>query len=217
MRKLIIGVVSLTVVLSAAAAVAQTDPEANKVGYWCEPDDAGVKYEPVDTPFVVPEPQEGTSWVLLVLKGGTTNETVADPVVGQGYSHSMSENSHTILCWEDEEVTTTTTSSTSSTTTTAPTTTTTSSSTTTTTEATTTTTDPWTTTSSSTTTTTSSVPATTTPTPSSSVVTPSSTVPPVTTTLPSLPVTGFDSGIVAAVGLLLVVLGGLTVWRLKTD
>lgn len=171
------------------------DSEANKVSFWCEPDDAGVKYEPVATPYIVPEPPEGKTWTLLVLKGGTTNEVIQRPVVGQGYSHSAHENSHVILCWEDEEVTTTTTSSTTTSSTTTSTSSTTSSTSTSTTQPPTTTTVP-TTTSSSTTTSTPTSTTTTALTTTTSTETPSttttSTVPPSTSTPTddTLPVTG---------------------------
>ena len=118
--RIIVGLLVVGFVLLVGQAAIGTD--SNQVDFWCED---GMKFEPVDTPFIVPEPPPGATWTLLVLKGGTTNETVVNPVVGQAYSHSTKDNSHVILCYE-EEVTpsTTTTSTTTSTTTTAPTTTT---------------------------------------------------------------------------------------------
>jgi len=166
--------------------------EKNKVGYWCED---GIKYEPVDTPFIVPAPPAGTTWTLIVLKGGTTNQTHATPKTGETYSHSEHENSHVILCYEEASTTTTepstttssssTTSSTSSTTTSS----TTTSSTTTTSQPTTRSTVAETTTSSSTTTTVVD-PTTTTQ------LEATTTVPPTTTTtVPTLPVTGIPDDV----------------------
>ena len=82
----------------------------NNVNDWCED---GVKIEPVSTPFVVPEPPSGATWTLLVLKAGTTNETVVNPVVGQAYFPSNDKDiSHVILCYEEDPPTTTTTTTT---------------------------------------------------------------------------------------------------------
>ena len=230
MRKTItVALIALSIGLPAVA-YGQTNPDANKVAYWCEPDgnfepfaDTGVKYEPVDTPFIVPAPPEGKIWTLLVLKAGTTNETVAYPVVGQGYQQGTDkDNSHVILCWEVNEVTTTTSTSTSTTSTSTSTTST--SSTTTSTPSTTipgtTTTVQPTTTSSSTTT----IPATTTSPPTTDPSTTTSldettttlattTVPPVTE--PTLPVTGVEVGGLGALALALLALGGLTVFAIR--
>jgi len=205
------GLVALLLIAAVASAAGATvDPETNRVAYWCGSEDDGIKYEPVDTPFIVPEPPEGKTWTKLVLKGGTTNEVIPHPVVGQGYSHSVSANSHVILCWENEEVTTTTsstttTTSTTSTTTTVPTTTTAPS---------TTTTVPVTTTSSSTTTTDPTTTTTNSPTTtlgSTTTVPVTSTVPPTTTTTPpELPKTGTDLGWLALIGMGLLLLGGAT-------
>ena len=216
MRRLIVGAIAVMVLASTGTAFAQVNPEENQVEFWC--DSGGVKYEPVDTPFIVPEPPEGKTWTLLVLKGGTTNEVIPLPVVGQGYSHSAHDNSHVILCWEDEEVTTTTTAPT--TTTTSPTTTTTTTRpSTTTTSSSTTTTVPVTTTSSSTTTTdpttTTTKPVTTTSNPTTTSVVVTTTDPPTTTTVTvptTLPVTGpsvnMDLGWLALFALALIVLAG---------
>ncbi len=87
----------------------------NEVTYWCAPN-IGYKYDPVSTPFVVPAPPAGYEWYLLVLKAGSTghggvineNETFANPVVGQSYTHSSGKDlSHAILCKRAVEVTTT--------------------------------------------------------------------------------------------------------------
>ena len=185
--------------ISAVAAVGQADPEANQPDFWCEPGQ-GLKIEPVATPFVVPVPEEGTTWTLLVLKGGTTNETVVNPIPGQGYSHSVAANSHVILCWETAAVTTTTSSSTTTTTTSSTTTSTTQPTTTT------TTTDPATTTSSSTTTTDPTTTTTTSPTTSTSEAT-TTTDPVTTTTVPILPVTGFDNVPLTITAAVLIVAG----------
>jgi LPXTG-motif cell wall-anchored protein len=187
--------------------------EENKVSYWCEGDN-GTKFEPVDTPFIVPSPTSGTTWTLLVLKGGTTNETVANPVVGQGYSHSLHDNSHIILCWETVVNTTTTTEPIVTTTT--------SIETTTTTEPVTTTTDPATTTSSSTPTTvpqtTSTTSSTSTSTTTTSIPSSTTTDPPTTTTvMTELPMTGASLTAIAVVGMMLLVLGSALIYNLKTD
>ena len=172
----------------------------NQVSDWCDGEN-GVKYEPVDTPFIVPEPPEGTTWTLIVLKAGTTNETIPYPLEGQSFSHSLHENSHVILCWETEQVTTTTTLPPTTTTSTQPPTTTT-----TTTIASTTTTEATTTTSSSTTTT---VGTTTTSELATTTTVPATT----TTTMPEeLPFTGpGDLVPIAAIGALLTILGGAAV------
>ena len=197
--------------LLIALLLFQVNPEANGPAYWCGED--GVKYEPVDTPFIVPEPEEGTTWTLLVLKGGTTNEVIPLPVVGQGYSHSVSANSHVILCWDATDPTTTTTTTP---TTTAPTTSTTTTSTTTVTSTVpgTTTTDPTVPSSSTstptpevTTTVTDSDPSTTT----TSSATSTSVPPTTTTTIPTLPMTGFDMTVAALLVVALFSLGTLAI------
>ena len=197
--------------------------DQNKVSYWC---DEGVKLEPVSTPFKVPEPPEGYTWTLLVLKAGTENSTALAPVAGQSYVHPNGKQiSHVILCKQSNppvtvatttEPPTTTTTEPPTTTTTEPTsTTTTPTSSTTTLPATTTTTVPVTTTSSSTTT----LPPTTTVTSSTSTT----TVPPTTTTTIDecqgerneegeceLPFTGMTTGAVTILGLVFA-LSGLTI------
>lgn len=235
MRRLIVGAIAVMVLASAGTALAETytapgqpnvltvDSDANKVSFWCEPDDAGIKYEPVATPYIVPEPPEGKVWTLLVIKSALVNDQFPNPVVGQAYNAvSEKDISHVILCWEDTVVTTTTTTSSTTTTTPSTTTTTTTSTTvpTTTTEPTTTTTDPTSTTSSSIPTTSTTVIATTTVPPSSSTTSsnPTSTVPPTTTTVTvptTLPVTGpsvnMGLGWLALFAVALIVLGGATV------
>ena len=204
-----------TVALAIRPAVATNDiSEANKVGYWCED---GIKYEPVETPFIVPAPPAGTTWTLLVLKGGTTNETVDYPVVGQGYSHSAHDNSHVILCWEEPSDTTTT--STSAVTTTV------ANSTTTTEVSDTTTTVPVTTTSSSTTTTvpktttTTSIPVTTTTTKPAITTTtmdpPTTTIPEVQTDIAELPTTGIPLTGIAVLGMMSLALGSAFVYSVR--
>ena len=117
MRRWVIGIATTMLVvlgLGLVAGAGGAEPDANKVAYWCE---QGIKIEPVDTPFVVPEPPEGYTWTLLVIKGGTTNQTFENPVVGDSYSHSAHDNSHVILCKEaDPETSTTVTTEASSTT-----------------------------------------------------------------------------------------------------
>ncbi|RKX65002.1 MAG: hypothetical protein DRP42_05500, partial [Tenericutes bacterium] len=101
----ILAVLLLTSVMAIAHDAQATPAEnTNTVTYWCGSEDAGVKIEPVSTPFIVPEPSAGAIWSLLVLKaasGPDENETWSYPTVGAGYSHSSGHNnSHAILCWE---------------------------------------------------------------------------------------------------------------------
>ena len=210
MRHWILTAVVLLVMAVPVAAFGQANPEENQVEFWC--DSGGVKYEPVDTPFIVPEPPEGKTWTLLVLKGGTTNEVIQRPVVGQGYSHSEHDNSHVILCWEDGETSTTT----SSTTTSSSTSTTTSSTTSSTTSTSTTTTVPASTTSSSTSTTaatTTTRPATTTSSPTTTSEAVTTTAQQTTTSTPTddtLPVTGpYERTIILFRGALVFLVAGV--------
>lgn len=216
-RWLIIFAFGVLLLVFAAVFTGQAtagEDTKNQVADWC---DNGVKHEPVDTPFIVPEPPSGTVWTLLVLKAGTTNETVPYPVAGDSYAHSEHDNSHIILCWEESSDTTTTSTTVDTTTTTTssiPTTTV--PKTTTTTEPTTTTTAPVTTTSSSTTT--SVDPTTTSTSVDPSTTTVPSTVPQTTstvTTSSTLPVTGVDTGPLALAGLALVLLGSLSLVALR--
>ena len=217
MKRVIYVLAAITIVaviLGTTSASGQVEPEENKVEYWCE-DGNGIKYEPVDTPFIVPAPPAGTTWTLIVLKAGTTNETESYPVSGQEFSHSLHDNSHVILCWEETPSdTTTTTQETTTSTTSTPTTT----------VIDTTTTDPSTTTSSTTPTTT--LPGSTTTlldSSTTSVMSPSTVPPttttskPVTTSLPStpttsppktLPVTGANVMVYGLIGMALLLTGG---------
>jgi LPXTG-motif cell wall-anchored protein len=88
-----------------------THENSNEVGYWCE---MGVKYDNVNAPtFTVPTPPQGYAWTLLVLKAGSTGQSVdeenfqiPDPVPGVSYSWEGTwqgkpiekEISHAILC-----------------------------------------------------------------------------------------------------------------------
>ncbi len=114
--------IALMLVAGVFAALALVIPtvsatDSNQVDFWC---DDGMKVEPVSTPYVVPAPPAGTTWTLLVLKAGLDNQTIANPVVGQAYSHSNGKDiSHVILCYE-EEVPPSTTTTIPTTTTTAP-------------------------------------------------------------------------------------------------
>ena len=133
--RIIVMAVALVAGLVLLAGNAYGQSDENAVDFWC---DNGEKIEPVDTPFIVPDPPEGTTWTRLVLKSGTQNIQITDPIPGQAYSHpSGKEISHVILCYEvGTSSTTTSTTMSSSTSTTTP--------------NSTTTTDPTTTTSSST-------------------------------------------------------------------
>ena len=207
-RSSLYALIPLLLLLVAAPAFSQTYEdqttdisEANKVSYWCED---GIKYEPVDTPFIVPAPPAGTTWTLIVLKGGTTNETHANPTSGQSYSHSAHDNSHVILCWEGEATTDSTVPD--STTTTAPETTTSSS---------TTSTVPVTSTSTQVgSTTTTSLPTTTSTAPVPTTVPPSTTLPEVSTDLPE---TGANVTVLGLIGMALLLTGGFVLAVARAD
>lgn len=214
--------------LTTLVLLPATATDSNQVDFWCE---SGVKHEPVDTPYVVPEPPADSVWTLLVLKAGSgegSNHEVAYPVVGQAYEHPTGRDiSHVILCYEEESGSTTTTQATTTTTTEPPSSTTTStSSTSTSTSTTTSTTQPTTTTSttSSTTTSTTQPPSTTTTlgtttttvvvedTTTTTAVVTTPTDPPPPTRIPagnSLPETGLEAGQWAAIAVLLLGLGSL--------
>ena len=208
MKKTLLMVSVIIAVMAIMTGALATD--TNHVSYWCED---GVKYEPVDTPFHVPEPATGTVWSLLILKAGSgdgQNETWDYPDVGGWYSHSSGkDNSHAILCIEEEQTTTTvpdTTTTVPDTTTTVPDTTTTVPDTTTTIPETTTTVPETTTTVPEETTT---VPPTTRP--------PTTTIPEVSTDIPELPYTGIETGWFLLAGASLLIAGlaalGLTTGR----
>lgn len=127
MRLLIVSMIVATMVGMVGTAAMGTE---NQVDFWC---DQGVKIEPVDTPFIVPDPPAGTTWTLYVEKAGTENLTLVNPTPGQVIHLSDQDISHVILCYVGVVVTTTTTTTIVETTTTTP-------------EETTTTTDPSTTT-----------------------------------------------------------------------
>lgn len=168
--RIIIGLLLVSAVLFVGQAAIATD--SNQVDFWCE---TGVKFEPVSTPYVVPTPPAGATWTLLVLKAGTENDQIPNPVVGNAYSHSSGRDiSHVILCYEEVPPSTTTT------TTTLPTTTSTTTSTTTPPDTTTTTEPPTTSTTTSTSTTTTLPEPTTTTVPPDPSTTTTSEVPPPT-------------------------------------
>lgn len=130
-------VLGLSVVVVFNGPARATD--SNQVDFWCE---EGVKIEPIGAPsYTVPQPPDGFTWTLLVIKSATDNEVFPNPVPGQSYTPSNGHDvSHVILCMEPVQVTTTTTTTAPTTTSTDPTTTTTAPATTTTTTAPTTTT-----------------------------------------------------------------------------
>lgn len=115
-------VLGLSVVVVFNGPARATD--SNQVDFWCE---EGVKIEPIGTPsYTVPQPPDGFTWTLLVIKSATDNEVFPNPVPGQSYTPSKPHDvSHVILCMEPVQVTTTTTTTAPTTTTTDPTTTTT--------------------------------------------------------------------------------------------
>lgn len=167
-------VLGLSVVVVFNGPARATD--SNQVDFWCE---EGVKIEPIGTPsYTVPQPPDGYTWTLLVIKSATDNEVFPNPVPGQSYTPSNGHDvSHVILCMEPVQVTTTTTTTAPTTTTTAPTTTTTAPA----------------------TTTTTTVPTTTTTTPVMVTLPPdppmtTSTLPPDTTTTEPPPEGGVSAG-----------------------
>ncbi len=119
--RIVAMVVTLVAALVLLAGNAYGQSDENTVSFWC---DNGEKLEPVDTPFIVPDPPEGTTWTLLVMKAGTENHTIPAPLPGESYAHpNGKEISHVILCYTiimDTPSTSTTTPTTSSTTTTDP-------------------------------------------------------------------------------------------------
>jgi len=200
---LLLGVSLLMLTIGVANATTDIS-EKNKVSYWCED---GIKYEPVETPFIVPAPPEGTQWTLIVLKAGTTNETHPYPKQGDTYSHTLHDNSHVILCWEETSDTTTTSPSS-----------TTSSTVTTTTIPDTTTTVPVTTTSSSTTTiqSTSTLATSTTSTSQPMDTTTTSTgLVTTTTVMTELPMTGSTLTGIAVLGMMMLALGSAFVYSVR--
>ena len=102
---ILVGLIVAALVLFVAEVALGTD--SNQVDFWCE---TGVKSEPVSTPYVVPSPPAGSTWTLLIIKAGTANDQIPNPVVGQAYSHSSGKDiSHVILCYEEVPTSTTTT------------------------------------------------------------------------------------------------------------
>jgi hypothetical protein len=106
---LAVAIVCLLLVWFGGGRVGATvNPDANQVSYWCP--NGGVKYDPVDTPFVVPP---GT-WTLLVLKAGSeestdvVNQQFTNPTVGSSYVRDDGKDiSHAILCYGVPPTTTT--------------------------------------------------------------------------------------------------------------
>lgn len=183
--------------LTTLVLLPATATDSNQVSFWCE---AGFKYEPVETPYVVPEPPADSVWTLLVLKAGSgegSNHPVENPVVGQAYTHPTGRDiSHVILCYEGESGTTTT----EGTVTTLATTTTSEATTTTTTEPPTTTTVPETSTTTTSSTTTSTTQPTTTTSTTSSTTTSTTEPPSTTTTLDTTTTTVVDPSTTTTTG-----------------
>ena len=177
-----VTVVTFALVADSSAQYLPQDPEYNDVEYWQSNGyEYCVKYDPVDTPYLVPAAPEGGTWDLLIIKAGAgdqANQLIDDPAVGTTYEHSSDKDiSHVILCVVTYPPPTTT--STTSTTT-EPTTSTTEV--TTTTEPTTSTTEPTTSTTEPTTSTTEPTTSTTEPTTSTTEPTTSTTEPTTSTT-----------------------------------
>ncbi len=90
------------------------EDQRNQVSDWC---DDGMKFDNLDgASFTVPDPPEGTTWTLLVIKAGQVNTEVLNPIPGQAYFPSNEQDvSHTILCYEEGGTPSTTTSTSTST------------------------------------------------------------------------------------------------------
>jgi hypothetical protein len=102
------GATLLAAVAGGAALVpgagAHAAANTNSVAYWCGAESAGVKYEPVADPFLVPVPPDGQQWTIAVVKAGSgadENFVVQSPVSGDSLSFpgDAPANSHVILCW----------------------------------------------------------------------------------------------------------------------
>ncbi len=79
------------------------NPIYNNPNYFTGPTNGiCTKLEPVATPFVMPVPEFGNVWTLLVIKAGSgtqANQLVAAPAVGQSYTHTSGQDiSHVIFC-----------------------------------------------------------------------------------------------------------------------
>jgi hypothetical protein len=106
----LVGAVAAGIAFSGMATAASAGrpiiPVENHESHWeglgygeCE------KYEDPADPFVVPAPDEGNSFTLLVIKSGsarsadTVNDLIENPEEGDSYSHSSGKGiSHVILC-----------------------------------------------------------------------------------------------------------------------
>ena len=181
-----VTVVTFALVADSSAQYLPQDPEYNDVEYWQSNGyEYCVKYDPVDTPYLVPAAPEGGTWDLLIIKAGAgdqANQLIDDPAVGTTYEHSSDKDiSHVILCvvTYPPPTTTSTTSTTTEPTTSTTEVTTTTEPTTSTTEPTTSTTEP---TTSTTEPTTSTTEATTTTEPTTSTTEATTTTEPATTT-----------------------------------
>lgn len=79
------------------------DPTYNNPNYFTGPTyGLCTKLEPVATPFVMPVPEVGNVWTLLVIKAGSgplANQLVPDPSSDESYTHSSGHDfSHVIFC-----------------------------------------------------------------------------------------------------------------------
>ena len=98
-----VTVVTFALVADSSAQYLPQDPEYNDVEYWQSNGyEYCVKYDPVDTPYLVPAAPEGGTWDLLIIKAGAgdqANQLIDDPAVGTTYEHSSDKDiSHVILC-----------------------------------------------------------------------------------------------------------------------
>jgi hypothetical protein len=113
-HRAVIGAMVAGVVLGGMATAASAKPintDQNQESYW-----EGLGYgecskveDPAD-PFVVPAPDEGNAWTLLVIKAGsaqsveTVNDLIEDPQEGDSYTHSSGKGiSHIILCQDGDD------------------------------------------------------------------------------------------------------------------
>ena len=106
-------------------------PESNDASYWEQEGWTCTKInESAETAFVMPSPPDGQTWVLLVVKQGTTNYIYSNPIAGHsypstgknspGYSHLIVCSTQTTTTTEDTTTTSEQTTTSQETTTTAP-------------------------------------------------------------------------------------------------
>lgn len=99
-RTLTVLSAGLALVALAAPASAKVNPAANRPEFWQTDTTTCVKTELTDGvgTWTLPVLNEG-SYALLVLKAGTANTVIAEPVPGLGYTPENGKDiSHVITC-----------------------------------------------------------------------------------------------------------------------